>query len=333
MNPEQRERYERKLAHQVLPPASFPEPDPGRLSARRRHFLDEVDLRTRAAAPRRAPRPRRRAVLVLGTAVAAGATVAVLGLGSGNTLAPQGRPPASAASVQLLERAALAAAVKPQAPPRAEQFVYVRTVGHTSVLSEGRVGRMELSREDQGMEQWTSVDGSKRTLQRKRGEDDLLLDAPGRGSLNSPTYAFLAALPTDPEALLKLIREDAEMNHGAGSDSTTGPDQEAFVMIGDLLRNTVTPPATAAALYRTAALIPGVVVVTDAVDAAGRRGVAVARVHDGERKEWIFDRSTARLVGERTVLLKDSAWGEAGTVVTSVALISSGVVDRAGQPL
>jgi hypothetical protein len=72
-------------------------------------------------------------------------------------------------------------------------------------------------------------------------------------------------------------------------------------------------------------------VVPDTVDAAGRHGVAVARAHDGERTEWIFDKSTAHLLGERTVLLEDNAWGRAGTVVTSVALISSGIVDEAGQ--
>ncbi|MET7759261.1 hypothetical protein ABZT27_31865 [Streptomyces sp. NPDC005389] len=54
-------------------------------------------------------------------------------------------------------------------------------------------------------------------------------------------------------------------------------------------------------------------------------------MHDGERTEWIFDTSTARLLGERTVLVKDNAWGKAGTAVTSVALVSSGVVTEAGQ--
>ncbi|WP_437114546.1 hypothetical protein [Streptomyces glaucescens] len=88
---------------------------------------------------------------------------------------------------------------------------------------------------------------------------------------------------------------------------------------------------TTAALYRAAALIPGVDVVRHAVDAAGRDGVAVARTHDGERTEWIFDRSTARLLGERTVLVDDNAWGEAGPVVASVAVIDSGIVDKAGQ--
>ncbi|MFE0771647.1 CU044_5270 family protein [Streptomyces sp. NPDC058861] len=328
MNAEQREQAERERARRVLPPAAHPDPAPGRTEVRRRHLLSEIDRQTRARSPRPALWPKRRMVLVLGAAVAVGATVVVLGPGPGTTGAPS-VPPASAASVQVLERAALAASAMSRTKVLDGQYVYVKTAGYTSVLSENKAGQKELLREDEGMEQWTSVDGSGPTLQRKAGKDKLLPEGPA--NLNSPTYNFLAALPTDPRALLKQIREDAEKNHGTGSDSTTGPDQEAFVTIGDLLRNGVAPPVTTAALYRAAALIPGVDIAPDAVDAAGRRGVAVARVHDGERTEWIFDARTNRLLGERTVLLKDNAWGKAGTVVTSVALVSSGVATEAGR--
>ncbi|MFD4373895.1 CU044_5270 family protein [Streptomyces sp. NPDC058486] len=332
MNTERRERSECEQGRHSFPAPSFPEPAPARMEARRGHLLSEIDRQAGSRAGRgAAPRSRRRVVLVLATAVAAGATAVVLGLGSGTPGAPRPVPPASVASVQLLERAALAAHAMPQGQARAGQYVYVKTVGHTSMLSEAEDGRMNLLRVDEGMEQWTPVDGGQSTLRRKDGQDHLLPGTPGVGNLNAPTYSYLTTLPTEPEALLKLIRDDAEQNHGAGSDSTTGPDQQAFVTIGDLLRNGVTPPETAAALYRAAALIPGVDIVPDAVDAAGRRGVAVARAHDGERTEWIFDRSTARLLGERTVLLEDNAWGEAGSVVTSVALVDSAFVDAAGQ--
>lgn len=56
--------------------------------------------------------------------------------------------------------------------------------------------------------------------------------------------------------------------------------QEAFITIGDLLRNTIAPPRVAAALYRAAALIPGVTLIPDATDAIGRPGVAVG--HRGQ---------------------------------------------------
>lgn len=115
-------------------------------------------------------------------------------------------------------------------------------VGHTSVLSETKTGEMALLRQDEGMEQWTAVDGSAQTLQRRNGSDAVLPGTPGQGNLNSPTYNLLDGLPTDPEALLKHISDDAEENHGAGSESTTGPHQRAFVTIGDLLRTGGTPP-------------------------------------------------------------------------------------------
>jgi hypothetical protein len=331
MSLEQREQSEREQASRMLPPAPYPEPAPRRVEARREHFLSEIDRQARSRSPCLALQSRGRWGLALGAAVAAGAAVVVLTLNPGSPGTPPNVPPASAASVELLERAALAAATTPQTKVRAGQYSYVKTVGHTSVLSETKSGEMQLLRENEAMEQWTSVDGSEQTLQRKEGNDKLLPGTPGRGNLNTPTYNFLAALPTDPDLLLKQIRDDAEKNHGAGSDSTTGPDQEAFVTIGDLLRDGVSPPETTAALYRAAALIPGVDVVPDAVDAAGRKGIAVARTHDGERTEWIFDKSTARLLGERTVLVEDNAWGKVGTVVTSVAVIGSGIVDEAGR--
>ncbi|MFE7130926.1 CU044_5270 family protein [Streptomyces sp. NPDC057638] len=327
----ERERAERAQAACLLPPATPPDLSPDRLRARRRHLLAEIDREHR---PARFRLPARRLVLALGAVAAAGAVVAALTLpGDTDTTDTTRTPPATAASVRLLERAALAAdAVPVPVPPvRGDQFTYVRTAGHTTVLSENKDGGMDRLRQDEAMEQWTSVNGRDRTMQRKRGEDRLLPGTPGKGRLNAPTYAFLAALPTTPRALLDLIYADAEKNHGAGSDSTTGPDQQAFITIGDLLRTSVAPPGTTAALYRAAALIPGVTTVPDAVDAVGRPGVAVARTHDGERTEWIFDRRTVRMLGERTVLTRDSSWGAAGAVVTSVARMDSGVVDRAGQ--
>ena len=123
----------------------------------------------------------------------------------------------------------------------------------------------------------------------------------GIGSLNDPTYRLLQSLPTNPHALLALIYR-VERGHGPG------PDQEAFVTIGDLLRNTIAPPKVAAALYRAAALIPGVTFIPDATDAVGRHGVAVGRigpgVDGGIRDELIFSRTTLRLMGERTVIAR-----------------------------
>jgi len=142
------------------------------------------------------------------------------------------------------------------------------------------------------------------------------------GSLNDPTYRLLQTLPTNPHTLLAMIYR-VERGHGPG------PDQEAFVTIGDLLRDTIAPPKVAAALYRAAALIPGVTLVPHATDAIGRHGVAVARIgpglDGGIREELIFNSTTLQLIGERTVIART------GTTTSATAIITRAFVDHRGQ--
>src|SRR5262249_23267031 len=137
----------------------------------------------------------------------------------------------------------------------------------------------------------------------------------GIGSLNDPTYRLLQTLPTNPHTLLALIYR-VERGHGPG------PNQEAFVTIGDLLRDTIAPPKVAAPLYRAAALIPGVPLISHATDAIGRPGVAVGRVgpgvDGGVRDELIFSRATWQLLGERTVIAR-----------TRVTTSATAIIDRA----
>ncbi|MFD8482407.1 CU044_5270 family protein [Kitasatospora sp. NPDC059673] len=307
----------------LLPPPSHPDMGPARHRANKEFLLNEIDRDRRPSTAA----PRRWGWLALATSVAA---VAVMLAAQGGNAPAEKAPPATAASVELLDRVAQAAYSEPQPQVRDDQYSYVRTVGHSVSLSEGSGGTMQRDVITENREQWIAVDGLRPGLQRGTG-GDREIPAPGGGALNSPTYKLLAGLPTDPEALLKRIYADAGLNHGAGSGSTTGPDQEAFVTIGDLLRSSVAPPQVSAALYRAVEHIPGVVTIDDAVDAAGRHGVAVARVHGGERNEWIFDKQSLRLLGERTVLLKDGPWGRAGDEVASVAILARDVVDAPGQ--
>ena len=145
---------------------------------------------------------------------------------------------------------------------------------------------------------------------------------PNIGGLNDPTYRLLQTLPTNPHALLAMI-DRMERGHGPG------PAQEAFVTIGDLLRNTIAPPKVAAALYRAAALIPGVILVPAATDAIGRHGVAVARigpgVNGGVREELVFSRDTLQLIGERAVIART------GVTTTATAIITRAFADHRGQ--
>ncbi|MET9698973.1 CU044_5270 family protein [Streptomyces sp. NPDC006529] len=287
-----------------------------------------------AAEEARPDRARYRRRLVLSAAVGAAActAMAAVTLGVGGS----GEHPAAVrtepAAVRLLDRAALAAQAAPAPTVRDGQFLYTRTVGHSTSLSETANGGMEAAPTDESAERWVPVDGAGGTLTRTaRGTSTDPAAGAVKANINHPTYRFLESLPTDPDRLLELIYADARRNHGGGSGSTTGPDQEAFVAIGDLLRTVEAPPGLSAALYRAAARIPGVVLVPESTDALGRTGVAVARVHHAERTEWIFEPATTRLLGERTVLLKDGPWGKTGTPVTSVAIAARGIADEPGQ--
>jgi hypothetical protein len=106
---------------------------------------------------------------------------------------------------------------------------------------------------------------------------------------------------------------------GAGQSS----DQEAFTTIGDLLRGSIAPPRVSAALFRAAALIPGVTVVATAIDAAGRAGVAVSFSSGGEQSEWIFDKHTLQMLGELDFVK--------GTLTVKSAIITRAFVDHPGQ--
>ncbi|MFB7358572.1 CU044_5270 family protein [Streptomyces gardneri] len=298
------------------------------------------------AAPAAKPRFGVRRLTLVAVPLAAGALAVTLATNgaSGPTpgaepnvaVAPgsAGKAPAATPATVLLDRIATVAAAKPARTVRDDQYIHVSsTVAWSSQSDADPVMRLDTPH---SREVWLSVDGSKPGLLRERGEEIPLagaLDKDGRPvdpvgnphpTLNSPTYRYLESLPTDPDALLKKIYDETK---GQGP----GPDQEAFVTIGDLLREQLAPPKVSAALYKAAARIPGVTVVDDAVDAAGRHGVAVARVHAGERTEWIFDRKSLEFLGERGVMVEDKHWGKSGQVTATTAVLSRGVTDKTGE--
>jgi len=186
---------------------------------------------------------------------------------------------------------------------------------------------------------WESADGTKGWLidpavnDSPEGETLSLPDEQGntpQASLNGPSYDYLSKLTTDPDELLAKIYKETK---GMGNS----PDQQAFSTIGDLLGESYPPAALYSALFKTAAKIPGVVVVNDAVDAVGRPGVAVARLDEtsGQREEWIFDKKTHVFLGERSVQVKgadgDDGLIKPGTVVFTSAVVNRAVVDGIKQ--
>lgn len=220
---------------------------------------------------------------------------------------------------------------------REGQFVYIATKSAgTNVRTVN--GRSSLVSDELHLRQtWHSPDGTKGWLIEPgtTGPEGITLAGPTEtgqartATLNAPTYDYLASLPTDPDVLLRKIYTET-----AGMGRT--PDQEAFTTIGDLLGESYPPAGLAAALYKAAAKIPGVVTVDDAVDAAGRHGVAVAHLDEtsGQRTEWIFDSAILAFLGERTVQVEGSS-GEGlikpGTVVTTRAVTTRAIVDQIKQ--
>lgn len=240
---------------------------------------------------------------------------------------------------QLLDRISLAAAEASHPEVKPGQFVYIesqvadtflKTVGDKTFLASHELHRRQIWESPDGTEGWLidpAVNDS------PEGETLSLPDEQGntpKAYLNSPSYDYLSKLTTDPDALLAKIYEETE-GHG------NSPDQEAFTTIGDLLGESYPPAELYSALFRTAAKIPGVVVVQDAVDAVGRHGVAVARLDEtsGQREEWIFDPKTYVFLGERTVQVEKRTGEDAlikpGTVTFTSAVIERAVVDGIKQ--
>lgn len=111
----------------------------------------------------------------------------------------------------------------------------------------------------------------------------------GPGGLTFPTNHW-RKLSTSPGKLLVQLRKLDGGPRDAGED---------FVHIGDFLRESDTPPAIRAALYRAAELIPGVRLLGVTRDHNGRVGLGVAWFSHGHpQHELIFNQKTTALLGE-----------------------------------
>ncbi|MGW4646808.1 CU044_5270 family protein [Kitasatospora sp. NPDC004289] len=308
---------------ELLPPPPVPP-----LGADRSRLLKASVLRSSAPVP--VARTVRRPLLLAGVALACAVTgvVAVQPWQQRSGPAPAVVADAPSA-VRLLDRIALVSAASGAQPAaRADQFVYVES--RVAFAGRSADGGPAVLPPVHTRRVWSSADGSLPGLVREDGAPDSVTTyTPGvpaaDPSVSCPSSAWLASLPTDPAALLRLIHDQTR---GQGAD----PDQRAFTAIGDLLAETSAPPQVTAALYRAAALIPGVTAVPTATDAAGREGVAVARTApSGEQTQWIFDRTTHTYLGERTVLTRPTDAGPAGTVLGTSAVLLRAVVDRPGD--
>ncbi|MFF4837323.1 CU044_5270 family protein [Streptomyces sp. NPDC001315] len=195
--------------------------------------------------------------------------------------------PPTKATVALLEDIALAAEQEPSyGEIRDDQFVYVDSKVSYAQYQDGKKTKIPPLHQ---LESWQSVDGTRKGLLRETGRGQWASDPQAQpGYEVSTNYKHLATLPTDPDEMYDWLRTTAPKYSGQQTDQAT------FVLVGDLIRDAIVPAEQRAAFYRAVARIPGVTLVPDAADAAGRHGVAIARKDPDNPTidEWIFDKKT-----------------------------------------
>jgi hypothetical protein len=326
----------------------FPDPDPVRVARARLAVMENIVT----PGPFRAQVPRARRRWAIATALATVGAALALALPAILPNEAPGGPQTAAARV--LDHAALVAALQPTEPaPQPGQYVYTRSRSSGTMLwipghgHDNFFTTMPTTREA-----WIGPDGSGRIV---TVEGHPTFPMPGdraawkasgmslfRGQRTDETfkpgelhYLDLANLPTDPVELGTLI-ENRKIEGGPPGD------WETFAIIGDLLRETYTPPELRSALYQVVADLPGVELVGDVKDPIGRDGVAVAYTHAGARAELIFDPDTSQLLAEQEVMVDPAAYGVdiasepantgvayalPGKIIYSSVYLASGVVD------
>lgn len=312
MNPEEREELARLLPSPGEPVLTSDRHDLLKdhlMSELTEQALDRTDFESAADHGGRTRALRRRIAVVavpLATAAAIVAAVLVGSAGSKSTTT-------DADAVDLLNRIAEVAAAKQSVPVRDDQYVYVRTQGSMQFSDTDIRVLREAS--------WTAVDGRRAGLRRvtvlegppfrpgdpfssySKGTRDMRLSP----DPNVTTFRELRALPTDPEALLEKIYAGTK---GEGQVRQSA----ALEKIGDMLPTATLLPALDAALYRAAAKIPGVSVVTGAKDYTGRSGIGLSFEERESRTVWVFDKKSLDFLGS-----------------ADEALLDVGVADEAGE--
>jgi len=304
--------------------------------------------RTRPRRRRRQGEHSRRTVLVAGAVLTATAVAVATAVVVGSSTSPpapkvaqpaQPAPPATAA--QLLARIATAAARQPSPVVRNSDFMYIRSRVAYEVDSISN-GHETVSMEKPHERQiWLPVanicatgllieDGERTPISPFPVTSDGKVDrhpmgnlrfnftCPSEGHLGDASYRLLQSIPTQPDALLAYLK--------AGKKWT---NDDPPTEIGDMIRETIMPPALAAALYRLAATLPGATLVPHATNAVGRAGIGIMWTSKTAKQvyqnEWIFDRTTLQFIGERIFNPKT------GQVTGESAILQQAFTAKAGQ--
>ncbi|MCO5309678.1 MAG: CU044_5270 family protein [Austwickia sp.] len=314
-------------------------------------------LLDRATDPQRdaLPAPRRTRAVHRGGALATAAagTALALTLGPAVIGAVTGTGGATPAAAQLLTRAADITVSDP--PARAEQYYRITTrstgISEEGTTRDGQPVRIGWRTSSESI-QYVAVDGTRPTYSVDRATTDPVqvfgpgTPAPPPSSSSSdrsgharttnlapvdipaawqvPTPAWLAALPRDTDALRARMYADAA-GHGPSTDA------EVLVIAADVMRSGLVPADLRAAVFRVLRTVPGVTVTSEQATLDGRTGVGIGRSEDrnGLRQELVIDPATGQVLGERTLVVRESEGlpVPVGTVFAESA-VSRAVVDR-----
>ncbi|MFW6689701.1 CU044_5270 family protein [Streptomyces sp. MAR4 CNX-425] len=320
--------------------ADAPAPDRARLAPGRRRLLDAAGGRKR----------RRLPVLgdwrVVSGAVAAGVTAVALLSTNLDGGGPGGDRGASAAegggrvtvarpvaqdAPELLRQAAAVVADDPVPKPETGDWVYVRDI-------DMEIGNPE-DESPAATEQWYKY-------------ADPEFENWNEGDDHSPRerFEYLAELPDDPDEVLQKARwfypedgrrpDTADPGAGRSDEELAGWNFDALRL---LLRSTPMHPRGQSRVYEAMATLPGLRVSDTVVaDAVGREALAFslddARDPDGDglRDEVLIDPDTYAYLGTRYVATRNTEGQESGhrakkgEVVISMAIVTTGLVDREG---
>lgn len=299
----------------------------------------EAHFRARTALTSRTVRRRRgrtgvrvAAVGALAVAIAAAITVAQ-NIGDGHGI-PVG-PVANAA--EALDRAAQAAEAQHFTAPRPDQWLYTEEKVTNSAKPAGfSVGPPYVTRT---LRHWDRADGKGAATAIGNGRIKYFDQMPGGWPPRD--YPSLAALPTQPTALLNWTYQQAA---GTANGSDAERSALAFTTLTVILRTSVLPPKVEAAIFRTLKTLPGVTLVRNAADVAGRPALALAIVvDDWTHDEVLLDRKSYAYMGQRSITIKDRTMPaddrgtgktivvKKGTIQVLTVRLADGVVDRPGQ--
>jgi hypothetical protein len=247
------------------------------------------------------------AAMVVGLAVGAAVVFRPGGLSFGagggpsdkQTSAPNLAPPSPEAVAALKALASTAAGIPTTVPPIASgQYVFVH---HDGWVVDAGASSESATVERQDRSYWFDPDGM--LLRGVRFDDDpadVGNDAnvpPGEvgRSVELPTPEWLAQLPTDPARLVEVLRGAMDKDAPWSIDHQVWSEMQDFYLKCDLLLST----EVRAALLTAFTSLRGIT--SSEVEIDKRRLVAIRHTERGIGDEILFDPTTGRAVGRRTV--------------------------------